>query len=78
MRKCLKKKYEYLFNVTLVTWNTTPVDFGFKDSVKPVCSRYYQVPRVHKEMFRKEVDRLVLLGVIKELNDSEWGAPSFA
>ena len=29
-------------------------------------------------MFRKEVERLVRLGVLKEANDSEWGAPSFA
>ena len=29
-------------------------------------------------MFKKEVERLVLLGVIELANYSEWGAPSFA
>ena len=29
-------------------------------------------------MFKNEVDILVSLGVIKEANDSEWGALSFA
>ena len=29
-------------------------------------------------MFRKEVERLLILGVIDEENDSKWGAPSFA
>ena len=29
-------------------------------------------------MFIKEVNRLVLLGLIVEENYSEWGAPSFA
>ena len=29
-------------------------------------------------MFNKEVERLVLLGVLGIENDSEWGAPSFA
>ena len=29
-------------------------------------------------MFKKEVERLFLLGFLKEANDSEWGAPSFA
>ena len=29
-------------------------------------------------MFRKEVKRLVKLGVLKEANESEWGAPYFA
>ena len=29
-------------------------------------------------MFKKEVERLILLGVIEIANDSEWGGPSFA
>ena len=29
-------------------------------------------------MFKKEVERLVLIGVIEVANDSEWGSPSFA
>ena len=29
-------------------------------------------------MPRKEVKRLVILRVLEEANDSEWGAPSFA
>ena len=36
------------------------------------------VLRINKAMFRKEVNRLVLLGLIVEANESEWGAPSFA
>ena len=38
----------------------------------------YSVPRLQEAMFRKEVERLVKLGVLKEANNSEWGAPSFA
>ena len=48
-----------------------------KDDAIPLCSRPYTVSRVHKEMFRKEVKRLVTLGVIEQANDSEWGAPYF-
>ena len=29
-------------------------------------------------MFRKEVERLVNLGVLEESNDSEWGSPLFS
>ena len=29
-------------------------------------------------MFKKEFERIVLLGVTEVVNDSEWGAPSFA
>ena len=33
----------------------------FFDSVKTVCLQPYPVTRVHGEIFRKEVDRLILL-----------------
>ena len=36
----------------------------------------YPVPRVNKAMFIKEFDRIVLIGVLEEAHDSEWGAPS--
>ena len=29
-------------------------------------------------MFRKEVERLMRIGVLKEANEYEWGEPSFA
>ena len=42
-----------------------------------MCSLPYSVPRVHKDMFRKEVKRLVGIGVIKEANESKWVANYF-
>ena len=62
---------------TFVTWNTTPVDLGLNDYVKPLWSQYYQVSRVHKAMSKKEFKRLVSLGVLEHENESKWGAPSF-
>ena len=47
------KKFEDLFDGTLGTWNTTPVDLELNYDVKPVCSRPYSVPRVHGVMFKK-------------------------
>ena len=43
----------------------------------PTCSLPYPVPKVHKEMFKQEVENLVILGVLDLANDSEWLAPSF-
>ena len=53
------------------------VDLKLKEGAKPICLIPYPVPKVHKEMFKMEVERLVLIGVIEIANDSEWGAPSF-
>ena len=59
-------------------WNNSPVDLELKDDAKPVWSQPNTVPRVHKAMYIREVQILVKLGVIKEENDSEWGAPYFS
>ena len=73
----LLQKYEYLFDGTLGTWNTTSVDLELRDDTMTVCSRPYPVPRVHKAMFRREIEILVKLGVLEEANESKWGAPFF-
>ena len=62
----------------LVTWNITPINLELKEKANPVCSRPYPVTKVHKSLFIKEVKRLTIFGVLKEANDSEWGAPYFA
>ena len=67
-----------MFESTLGTRKTTIVDLDLKDKAKPVCSRPYPVPKVHEVMFRKEVKRLVILGVIEEAKDPELEFPSFA
>ena len=73
----LLRKFEDMFESTLGTWNTTPVDLELKDDAKPVCSRPYPVLRVHEAIFRKEVERLIILGVLEEEIDSKRGASSF-
>ena len=67
-----------MFDGTLGTWKTDPADFKLKEDVNTICLQPYSVPKVHEEMFKKEVERLVLLGVLEAANDSKWGASSFA
>ena len=55
-----------------------PLDFELKDDTKQIFSQPYPVPKLHEENFKKEVERLVLLGVLEVRNDSEWEHPSFA
>ena len=76
--KLLLQKYEQLFDGTLGIWKTDPVEFKLKEYANPILSRPYPVPKVHEEMFKKGVERLVLLGVPRVANDSEWGAPYFS
>ena len=64
-------KFEDMFDGTLGTRNTTPVDLELKEDAKPVRLPPYPVLRVHKEIFIKEVERLVSFGVINESNNSK-------
>ena len=74
----LLQKIEDLFDVTLGAQKIYLVDFKLKQDKKPICSIPYPVPKVHEEIFKKEVERLVLLGFLKIANDSEQGSPSFS
>ena len=71
------QKLEELFNETLGTRKTDQVDFKLKEYSKPILLRSYPVPKLHEEIFKKEVECLVLLGFLEVANDSEWGVPSF-
>jgi len=44
---------------------------------KPYHGRAFPVPHTQKEVFKKEVERLVELGVLKPQPKSEWGSPAF-
>ena len=83
LNKVIEKQFQYLkdskiFENTLVTWKTTPVYLELKVDTKPVCSWPYPEPRVHEGMFKKEVGRVVKLGVLEHANNSKWVGPSFA
>ena len=74
----LLQKSEELSDGKLGTWKTDLVEFKLKEYEKPTWSRPYPVTQVPEEMFKKEVEGLVLLGVVEVEDDSEWGALSFA
>ena len=50
---------------------------SLKNDAKPYHGRAYTVPKAYEQGLRKEVDRLVKLGVLKKVNHSPWGAPCF-
>ena len=52
----LLQKIEELFDGTLGTWKTDPVDFELKENAKPIFSRPYSVPKVHEEMVQRRLN----------------------
>ena len=74
----LLKKFENLFDGTLGTWNTTPVDIELKDpNVKPYHAKPYPVPYSQEKKLKQELKRLCDYGVMRKINDSEWACPMF-
>lgn len=73
----LLQKYEILFDGTLGKWGGEPVRIKLKPDAKPFSSRFYPIPHINKETFRKELERLVRLGVLTKVKQSEWGTPVF-
>ena len=58
-------KYEELFDGTLGDWKLQPVSIELKGGAKPYHGRPYPIPKIHKATLLKEIDCLILIGVLK-------------
>ena len=76
-KKLLKllKRYEDLFDGTLGTWQGNPYHVELKPGMRPYHAKPFPIPKAYEQTLRKEVDRLIQLGVLKKVNNSEWAAP---
>jgi hypothetical protein len=73
----LLTKYASLFDSTSGDWKTKPVSFQLKEGVLLYHGRAFPVPKVHKEIIIKGVERQCQLGVLERQPASEWALPSF-
>ena len=71
------KKYEKMFDGTLGTYKGSEYKIELKEGIKPYHAKPFPIPRIHEETLKKEVERLVKIGVLKRINNSEWAAPTF-
>ena len=73
----LLQKYESMFDGTLGTYKGSDYKIELKENIKPYHAKPFPIPKVHEGTLRKEVERLVKIGVLKRVNRSEWAAPTF-
>ncbi len=69
--------FEELFDGTLGDWKLPPVSFELKEGAKPYHGRPYPIPKIHKATLMKEIDCLILIGVLKWQPSFKWASPSF-
>ena len=65
-------KYEILFDGTLGDWNRPPISIELKEGAKPFHGKPYPIPQIHKATLIKEINRLILIGVMKRQSSSQW------
>ena len=73
----LLEDFWHLFDGTLGDWENEPAYLELKPDSKPFNSRYYPVPRINKETFGKDLKRLVEIGVLTPVHQSQYGTPVF-
>ena len=74
----LLQKYEDLFDGSLGTWKTDPIQLELKEpNVKPYHAKPYPVPHSQEKRLKEEIKRLCQYGVLRKINNSEWACPMF-
>jgi len=66
-----------LFDGTLGKWNMGVYDIELRPEATPYHTKPYPIPYSRLHTLKLEVERLVQAGVLRKVNRSEWGAPSF-
>ena len=69
-------QYETLFYGTVGDWKEELVNFELKPDAKPYRGRPFPVPQVHKDIIKKEFARLVEIGVLTPIQESELASLS--
>ena len=48
-----------------------------QENIKPYYAQPFLIPIFHEPTFKKEVDSLVEIKVLKNINNSQWADPNF-
>ena len=70
-------QYNTLFDGGLGHYTKRKIHLEVDPNVVPVHSKPYSVPKVHEEIFKKELHHLVDIGVLSPIGATEWACPTF-
>ena len=66
-----------MFDGVLGNYTGSKYKIELKENIKPYHAKPFPIPKVHEPTLKKEVERLVKIDVLKQINNSEWAAPTF-
>ena len=73
----LLQKYEKMFDGTLGKYTDSDYSIELKEDSKPYHAEPFPIPNIHERTLKKEVNRLIKIGVLKKINNSQFAAPTF-
>ena len=73
----LLQKFESLFDGPLGTWQGEEIHIDLREGAQPYHAKPFPIPKAYEQQLKAEVQRLCNIGVLKRVNHSEWGAPTF-
>ena len=73
----LLQDVEELLDGTLGEWDTETVNIELKTYYKPFNCKHYSIPIMNKDIFHKELQCLVKIGVLTLVQQSQYGTPVF-
>jgi len=76
----LLQRHEEMFQGKLGKWVGEEVSFELKEGERPWQGKPYPIPKIHEDVIKKEVDRLVEIDVLEKITSAQsggWGSPSF-
>jgi hypothetical protein len=75
--KVLLKDFTTLFDGTLGVYPHKKFNINLVLGARPKHSQPYAIPHIHLAAFKKELDRLVQIGVLSPQGACKWGSPTF-
>ena len=66
-----------MFDGTLGKYSGSDYTIELKEDAKPYHAKPFPIPKIHEPTLKKEVNRLIKIGVLKKINISQWAAPTF-
>ena len=73
----LLQKYEIMLDGTLGWYTGSYYTIELKEDAKPYHAKSFPIPKIHEQTLTKEVNRLIKIGVIKNMINYPWAAPTF-
>ena len=73
----LLSKFDVLFNGELRKFTDERIHLEVDPTVPPTRSRAHAVPHLHRELFRRELERLVKIGVLEKCGRADWVSGTF-